>query len=479
MRSLWAYALGLCVLAPSLVALICQAPPAGCSNCTAFLIMPDTQHYASVHIEAARGDHFSLLMRWACANRKWLDPDTGGTMPLAAVIGLGDVVHSWDRADNYAAADAAYDVLDACGLPYLGTLGNHEFGGFETSPATGPPITAAYQEAAVEWDTWFGPSRYASSLCTEAAGDCTGDGGKWYIGPVAGSDMLVEDSRNNRHTDAPESRSAGPDCSSGGCEGRHRVMIVRGAEDRPFLLLAADMDADFATDCNAGNGDLCDGGDDLNNPTIALLQDEIDDYPGLFTILVSHAAVGIDGNRGRANFDGDDPIANTPFIGVGGVLWEQIVDPNPQVFAMLGGHYLTKTQAQTTPQNASGDEVLLAFRNYQNASGGVGSGYGNGSDPACPSEGNGWIDMLIVDPERDEIRMRSYRIDDTDADLTYDGTPEATENLDRDFCGEAAVTIAMPIGDTRPIGEDNCPDDYNPDQRDSDDDGTGDACDAS
>lgn len=69
---------------------------------------------------------------------------------IKAVLGLGDIT---DNSETYEwpRADSAFDTVDSTGLPYLPTIGNHDYDGgdFDTMRLT------------TEYNTWFGPSRYS------------------------------------------------------------------------------------------------------------------------------------------------------------------------------------------------------------------------------------------------------------------------------------------------------------------------------
>jgi hypothetical protein len=85
--------------------------------------MPDTQDYTSIS-QPMGGDHFKLLTRWVCEFKDdFVEPSTGKEMPIVFMLGLGDIVNYGNVVAQWEIADAAYDNLDSCGVPYLATYG--------------------------------------------------------------------------------------------------------------------------------------------------------------------------------------------------------------------------------------------------------------------------------------------------------------------------------------------------------------------
>jgi hypothetical protein len=158
-------------------------------------------------------------------------------------------------------------------------------------------------------------------------------------------------------------------------------------------------------------------------------------------------------------------------VGSNQAIWDELVDPLPQVWGTFNGHHTAPQEADFTTSTGSGVDVYSFFRNYQ---GSPTTSYGNGG---LATQQDGWNAIAVFDPEAGQVRIRSYRIEDVDDDGTHDGVPEATANLDTDFKGRPEVVVEYAFPDTRPASLDNCPGVSNPDQADSDGDGVGDACD--
>ncbi len=127
------------------------ARAAVCENCFAVFAVPDTQLYTAAdppfEFQPQGGAHFDLIMRWICAHAaSWTEPSTGKQMPILITLGLGDMVNSSLNVAQWAIAEAAYDVLESCGMPYIAVMGGHDIPGFPDE----------YHRAASLWNTHFG-----------------------------------------------------------------------------------------------------------------------------------------------------------------------------------------------------------------------------------------------------------------------------------------------------------------------------------
>lgn len=424
-----------------------------CDDCFAFLVMPDTQFYTEAANQPRGAAHLDLITRWACANRDYVEPSTGKQMPISMVLQLGDLVQNGDldeggngTLDQWERASAAFDQLDACAtgpLPYLVVPGNHDYA----------PLNR-YESVTEGFNQFFGTARWAPYQCQDPA-DCDFDVGEWFVG---GGDPIPAFSRNN------QGGAPGPPL---GQPGRHRAAVVRAPNGQRMLFLGLELAFDFPPPATAPEGD-----------DLAWLQAVVDDYPGVPTFLIHHALIGPTGEFVPDNLGGtayqSDSMTGTED------LWNLLGVPNDQVLMTFNGHWtaildengqpVSIREADAALQTGAGLTAHGLFRNYQ----GFGSSDGNGT--ACVgSYGGGWNVMVVFDPGAEEIRVRSFRIDDVDDDCTHDGVPALPAALDMDV-GFPEETFAYTFPDARPESLDNCPGVSNPDQADADGNGVGDAC---
>lgn len=102
-----------------------------------FVFLPDTQYYSA---------HYPHLFR---AQTQWIAAERA-RYNIQAVLHEGDVVHANEPA-QWVNADAAVSALDAAEVPYLLTIGNHDYDVFSDAERR----TTAFNAA-------FGPERYAA-----------------------------------------------------------------------------------------------------------------------------------------------------------------------------------------------------------------------------------------------------------------------------------------------------------------------------
>ena len=84
-----------------------------------FILFPDTQNEAQYFPQV-----MASQTKWVANNRTNLN--------IQAVLGLGDIVNDGASTAQQQNADAAIKVLDNAGIPYLLSIGNHDYDGANT-----------------------------------------------------------------------------------------------------------------------------------------------------------------------------------------------------------------------------------------------------------------------------------------------------------------------------------------------------------
>lgn len=416
------------------------ARAAPCDDCFAVFVMPDTQNYTEPEHQPEGGNHFDLVTRWICEYApSFTEPSTGKQMPIAMVIHLGDIVQVGNRESEWILADAAFDNLDSCpggAVPYVVVPGNHDY-----------RLANRYQSETTYYNQYFGPDRWASHACADPA-DCDAAAGEWFVG---NGDPVLAFSRNNADPGPLPADQPGPPSLQ---PGRHRVAAIRAPNGQRFLFLGLELAFDFPPPADPAEGD-----------DAAWPRSVMDAHPGVHTVVFHHSLFDPGGNFGQENYESDSMSDMKD-------LWDELIADREEVLLTFNGHWTSPgREADVTKQRGPLPPVYGFFRNYQ----GVGSRDANGD--FCPvGYGGGWNVIAVFDPAAGEIRVRSYRIEDTDNDCTHDGTPAPPAALETDReLPETVIAYSFP--DTRPASLDNCPDDPNPDQLDADGDGIGNACD--
>ena len=422
--------------------------PVACDDCFAVFVMPDTQNYVQAAYQPEGGAHLDLVTRYLCQNRTaWQEPSTGKVMPILMVVQLGDIVDHPVASEpagplaEWVRADAAFDNLDACDpvVPYVVAAGNHDIDSLR------------YEGPSVGYDTYFGADRWqnAGYGCQDPS-DCDWEAGEWFIG---GGDPIAAFSRNNVGAGSPGPPTAQP--------GRHRAAVIRAPNGQRFVFLGLEIAFDFPPAAPGFEGVE---GDDSAWPKQVLA-----DYPGAATIVFHHSLLWTFGPPGtplrwgpetwHADSLSEPPLPwDGPIVGGMEDLWREVVEPFPQVLMLFTGHVLIPNiQGDYTIERPPRPPVHAFLRNFQIESDGAGRPYGGG-----------WNLVAAFDPDAGEIRVRSYRIDDTDAyadppvDHDHDGTPAATECFDTDWAafGERVIAYdfapppvpALPLGGLGVIG---------------------------
>jgi hypothetical protein len=351
-----------------------------CPNCFAVFVVPDTQHYVYTGNSMNATRHLFQTMDYICANQNaWREPTTRKVMPIRMVIHLGDLVSNYNtgepgHVDEWGRIDAAFDRLDACGVPYLVAPGNHDF-----DPA-GDSSSGAM--------TWYGRTFKApcdSGACTQGeigqasaraawqAHRCTNPydcqwPNEWFIGN--GDDVPAYSRPLNS---APAPTGYGPPNAE---PGRHRAGVIRAPNDQRFLFIGLDyyMEAGPTADQPWRSNDF------------AWVKNLMEEYDGVPTLLFHHSAFGDAGANGPQRME----------------IWSQLVENYPQVFMGINGH----VYAGPAVANQATGGVYRLVRNYQSY------------NPPPPFNGlqygDGWQSVLVFDPQAGQIRTRSYRISDVE-----------------------------------------------------------------
>jgi hypothetical protein len=105
-----------------------------------FVLLPDTQNEA---------EFFPSVLD---SQTQWI-VDNQARLNIQAVLGLGDIVNDGASPTQQGNADAAIKLLDAAGIPYFLSIGNHDYDGGDDG------VTA---RAVTGFNQWFGPARYAA-----------------------------------------------------------------------------------------------------------------------------------------------------------------------------------------------------------------------------------------------------------------------------------------------------------------------------
>jgi hypothetical protein len=402
--------------------------PVACPKCFAVVVMPDTQHYTQLEMQPAGANHLDLVTRYICDHRlAFTEPTTGKTMPILMVAHLGDLVERADRGDPEGDPDAewnrvtaAFDNLDNCtpNVPYVVTNGNHELQSF------------TYERTSFGYGNFFGASRWTSrGYGCNALDDCDWEAGQYFLGT---GDPIAAFSRNND--------GDGGNGPSSPQVGRHRAALIRAPDGQPFLFLGLEHGFDFPPPLVGNQGTEA---DDAAWPKQILGL-----YPKVPTIVLHHSmlwAFAPPDTRlrwGPETWKSDSltfpsgPQDDPNFGTSGGMeaVFDLLLEPYPQVRFLFTGHVYQPThQADYTIPRKAGAPVWAFLRNFQRVQLDL---------PGLEDRyGVGWNVVAVFDPDAEQVRVRSYRIDDVENYATppvnYDhvGTPQLTECLEMDQGG--------------------------------------------
>ena len=145
---------------------------------------------------------------------------------------------------------------------------------------------------------------------------------------------------------------------------------------------------------------------------------------------------GVEGFHSDSIIEGPEPYGSGSGMRI---LWDQLIEPRPQIFGIFTGHVTNPSPGDDFTFPRAGKPPVYGFlRNYQ---------FVKAPGLGLPRYGAGWNVIAVFDPEASEIRVRSYRIDDTDfyadpqIDTDHDGVPAPTDCLDVDWGGFGERTI--------------------------------------
>jgi hypothetical protein len=427
----------LLLLAPRAARAQCApVTPVACENCFAVFVMPDTQLYSWLPNQPAGANHLDLVTRYICDHRSaWTEPTTGKTMPILMMIQLGDLVQRGDLTETVAGplaewkrVDAAFDNLDACTprVPYLVTNGNHDSDDFH------------YERPSVGYGTYFGPDRWTNTgVSCNAPDDCDGNAGQYFLG---GGETIGANSRNHDGIDG----NPGPAQEQ---VGRHRAGLVRAPNGQRFLFLGLEMAFDFLPPLPGYEG--------VEQDDSAWPKQILGLYPDVATIAFHHSMLWtftppdarirwgpeIWRSDSLTMPPGDSEDPDYALHGGMEELFDEMIAPHSQIRFLFTGHVLNPThQADFTIPRAAAPPVWSVMRNYQR------------TELGLPGDGDiygvGWNVIAVFDPDAEQVRIRSYRIDDVEAysdpPVNYDhvGAPAPTECFETDQGGVGERVIS-------------------------------------
>ena len=98
-----------------------------------YFILGDTQQFTT---DVQRADDYAKIMTWVCNNRTAYN--------IVGVITVGDNVDDGSNTTQWGRLDTPFDTLDACGMPYVPSYGNHDGNPVVTNCST-PQDSSNYQ----------------------------------------------------------------------------------------------------------------------------------------------------------------------------------------------------------------------------------------------------------------------------------------------------------------------------------------------
>lgn len=112
------------------------------------ILIPDTQNEVDSAISLGHTSGRSIF--------QWIK-DNAVTQNIKAVIGLGDITNASTTIQNDT-ADKWYDLLDDAGIPYVPTIGNHDYNGNLPATRNATNYLATFGPARLTGKPWYGGS---------------------------------------------------------------------------------------------------------------------------------------------------------------------------------------------------------------------------------------------------------------------------------------------------------------------------------
>ncbi len=253
--------------------------------------LPDTQNYTYNN----RQGTMNQQSQWVLNTRSQLN--------TAMAVQLGDLVSEEENATQWGLTSAAFKIMDDAGMPNTVVPGNHDFDNVTGSP--------------VEFNTWFGPSRYLGKTWTPSTASYGG-----YLGQnLFGTDPVDRGNMDN--------------------------FALFSAGGRDFLVLNLEWEAPgYALD--------------WGRKVLAA-------YPDRIAIMVTHGFVNINGQR--------KTVAERPGGTPADTIWNDFVAKQCSIQLVLNGHFHdgNLSEANRSDLNNCGQPVQQILTDYQDrANGGDG-----------------------------------------------------------------------------------------------------------
>lgn len=151
---------------------------------------------------------------------------------------------------------------------------------------------------------------------------------------------------------------------------------------------------------------------DTPDESIAWASDVLKQYPGVPTLITTHVYLDRSGKARRTK-----PYCRGASGNSAQNLWDKFISKHPQIFFVMCGHWCA--ESTLTPKNDAGSVTYEMIVDYQNR----------------PNGGNGWLQTLTFEPDKNQIRVKTYSpwLDkyETDADSDYTIPLNFTERFGR------------------------------------------------